>query len=325
MADGNRVYPVDYLVMHHSTGPVFPEASDREVQNWFSAVGKSRGYQNGAINPFHTIPGTNELSYAMAQYALHPYTKDGNKYGWRLTELISDPWNNVAWHAGNWPVNQRSIGIETCGNYVGQELPDKALMLVADFWRPQDQALGGKSLTWYHAQITATACPGMIANQINKLVDMQNDPTKWNKLLWPPVVVPPPVDTRSEWQKNMVDKADFQAYAQANGAKLVNLETGAVIKEFPTNTVFDISAETNVKGKAYFITAYSHSKGQPNGILASELGPEVKPVPPTPEVPVPPVVPPVTEPDYGKENNALLKQILEIVTAIWQKIAGVFK
>lgn len=193
MRDGSRVYPVDYLVMHHSTGPDFNNVNDDVVQARFSSVGKERGYQNGAINPFHTIPGSLIPSYAMAHYALRPFTKDGNKYGWRLTPLINEPWDNVAWHAGDWAINQRSIGIETCGNYLNQELPDAALMLVADFWRDQDQALNGKTLTWFHGQIVATACPGKIKYQIDKLVDMQNNPAKWNAQLWPPA--PPTTST----------------------------------------------------------------------------------------------------------------------------------
>ena len=31
--------------------------------------------------------------------------------------------NNVAWHAGNWPVNQRSIGIETSNSALGGQWP----------------------------------------------------------------------------------------------------------------------------------------------------------------------------------------------------------
>lgn len=39
----------------------------------------------------------------------------------------------------------------------------------------------------------------------------------------------------------------------------------------------------------------------------------------------PPVEPPKQDHDYGQENNTLLKQILEIVTNIFNKIIGVFK
>lgn len=328
MTDGNRLYPVNKLVMHHSTGPEFYNASDETVQRWFSVIGKARGYQNGAINPYHTFPGSTEPSYAQAHYALIRYDLDGNKYGFRLVQLIDDPFNNVAWHAGDWLINQQSIGIEVAGNFLDHQLDQKALMLVADFWRPQDQALGGATLTYYHGQITPTACPGQIQNQINDLVDMQNNPDKWNNILFPAPPPPPPVDTRPEWQKNLVDQVDFKAYAQKNGATLINLETGATIKSFPPNTVFDISAETNVGGKHYFISVYSHSKGQPNGIAVEELGPELKPEPvptPPPVDPKPDPVPPVTQPDWGEKNNILLQAILGIVNAIKSILDSVFK
>lgn len=189
--DGNRTYPVDLVVMHHAVSDFMVNWSDLQVQDWFSNVGKARGYNNGGINPNHEHPGRpGQLTYSQAHYCLHEYTADGNKYGWRLTLLIKRPMDNVAWHAGNWPVNQRSIGIETAGNYLNKQLPDKALMLIADTFRAHDAAIGGKLDIGFHKQFYATQCPGRIAENYDKMIDMFNNPKKWNDTLWPAPVTP---------------------------------------------------------------------------------------------------------------------------------------
>lgn len=191
MVDGNRSYPVNLIVMHHAVSDFMINWSDLQVQDWFSNVGKSRGYQNGAINPHHEHPGRpGQLTYSMAQYCLHEYTADNNKYGFRLTTLINKPFDNVAWHAGVWSVNQRSLGIETAGNYLNGVLPDKALMLIADTFRAHDKSIGGLLDIGFHKQFYATACPGRIAEQYDKIIDMFNNPKKWNDALWPPAPKP---------------------------------------------------------------------------------------------------------------------------------------
>lgn len=187
MNDGQRVYPVDYFFLHHSTGPDFVNAEDIEVQDWYSNTGKARAYNNGAINPMHEHPSrSGQLTYAQAQFTLREYTKDGNKYGWRLTDLIARPWQNVAWAVGNWDYNVKSSSVEVCGNYLYKTLPEKALMCLADFLRGIDQELGGSLKVWLHKEVYATACPANISNQRDTLIDMINNPAKWNAILWPP-------------------------------------------------------------------------------------------------------------------------------------------
>lgn len=191
MVDGDRVYPVEYHFLHHSTGPKFKNASDIEVQDWYSNTGKARAYSNGAVNPRHEHPGRpGQLTYAQAQFALREYNLDGNKYGWRLTDLIKNPYANVAWAVGNWWYNQRSCSTEICGNYLNEVLPDKALMLLADYLRGIDSELvaagyAGGVQVWLHQEVYATACPGRIKEQRDKVVDMINNPAKWNAILWP--------------------------------------------------------------------------------------------------------------------------------------------
>lgn len=202
MNDGQRIYPVDYFFLHHSTGPDFVNASDIEVQDWYSNNGKARAYNNGAINPMHEHPSRpGELTYAQAQFTLREYSLDGNKYGWRLTDLIARPWQNVAWAVGNWDYNVKSSSVEICGNFMGKVLPEKALMCMADFLRGIDEELGGALKVWLHQEVYATACPGRIKEQRDTLVDMINNPAKWNAVLWP---IAPVATTTTETQEIVI-------------------------------------------------------------------------------------------------------------------------
>lgn len=213
MADGHRVYPVDYVVLHHSVGPEFGNSSDLEVQDWFDQIGRNRGYA-GVAHSYHSHPQRNKETFAQAHLALRAYTQDGNKYGWRLTPLMQDIWNNVAWHAGNWPINQRSIGIETCGNYSDHPLPEKALMLVADYFRAHDKSIGSKLQITAHKQFSATACPGQIFNQREIIIDMINNADKWNQKLWPS----DPVPTGDSLYRIMKDDVQIGAFREKKNA-----------------------------------------------------------------------------------------------------------
>lgn len=191
MNDGQRIYPVDIFVLHHSTGPQFANTPDLTIQDWFSDIGKNRAYQGGGINPMHEHPGRpGQLTYAQAQFAGAP--DSSNKYNYKLVDLIARPWGNVAWHAGNWAINQQSCGLECCGDYSNALLEDRQLMCIADFLRIIDRELvaGGYPNgieVMLHSEIYATACPGRIREQRDKLVDMINNPAKWNAIVFPPV------------------------------------------------------------------------------------------------------------------------------------------
>src|SRR5687767_4502587 len=123
MADNQRIFPVDKVVLHHAVSDEMHNWDDIAVSKWFSSIGRNRGYA-GVARSNHFDPDEGWETYSQAHWCLHKYDKDGNKYGWRLTLLIADPDNNVAWHAGNWAVNQSSYGIEVAGNYLDKTLPD---------------------------------------------------------------------------------------------------------------------------------------------------------------------------------------------------------
>lgn len=331
MNDGNRVYPVNKLIMHHAVSDNMENWDDLAVQDWFSNVGKARGYSNGAVNPYHEHPGRpGQLTYSMAQYCLRRYTKDGNKYGWRLTELIKDPFQNVAWHCGNWGANQTSIGIETAGEYSSSDIDDKALMLVADtLARPWDEELGGGLYIYGHKDWFATACPGRIYDKLNTLIDMTNDVEKWTNALWPPQVPPPapaPAPTTKEVPaaKELPVKVTF--YANQDNTSVWDLTTNPdykAVKLLKKDEPFEAFATIDFNGSVYYTTKYSFDRGNRHGVNRADV--HEAPVVVAPPVIVPPVVVPPKEPevtpvpepetptpeapDYDKENNSILKDI----------------
>ncbi len=184
-SDGHRKYPVNTLVMHHAVSDFMVNWSDLKVQDWFDRIGRGRGYK-GVARSYHAHPRRNKETFSQAHYGAHIYTANKNKYGYRLTILMKDIFNNVAWHAGNWAINQRSLGAENAGNYVNRKLNNKQLMLYADTLRNHDRkVLKGNLKILCHNQISATACPGKICSQVPTLIDMFNNPAKWNAKLWP--------------------------------------------------------------------------------------------------------------------------------------------
>lgn len=276
MADGHRRYPVDLVVMHHSVGSEFVNASDLTVQDWFDVVGKGRGYKNVAHSK-HRHPRRNKETFSQAHYGLHKYTLNRNKYGWRLTLLMKDVFNNVAWHAGNWDINQRSLGIETCGNYVGKRLPDKALMLVADTFRAHDKSIGGILDIKYHRYYSATACPGLIASQVNTIIDMINNPAKWNAKLWPKPKPPAPKPK----PETIFDKvvSDPKVVTLYFNTPLVKLPTKERIKVLPKGTKVEVAGTYG----AYYISKWAYANKQNNFFEQKFTIAPPAPEPPPPE------------------------------------------
>lgn len=309
MVDGNRVYPVDYFFLHHSVGSDFKDAEDIEVQDWYSNIGKARGYGNGAINPHHEHPSRpGQLTYAMAQFTLREYTKDGNKYGWRLTDLIKNPWANVAWAVGNWHYNQRSCSVEVCGDYRNKVLPDKALMCLADFLRGIDQELinaghSGGINVWLHSEVFSTECPARIREQRDKVVDMINNPDKWNAVLFPPQ---PTVVTKEEIVTETIpfstEKTPHDRLPVGQTKVIVEGETGV-------KTITYAVTYTNGKETSRTLKSEAVTKPPVNEVIA--VGTSVEPVPPTD--PTPETNTPDTR-SWVELLRELLKRLLDWVT-----------
>lgn len=185
MADINRK-TVDYLVLHHAVTPTWENKSKKELAQWFSDNGFVRGYgsnpanYSGLINPY-----TGAKSYSQAHFAgqrVDASTPDATdaerKAGFRLVPLVNDVWGQITWHAGNWEINRASIGIECLGDYRNYTLRDGDCRVIADFWRPQDQKLGGATAIAGHNEIVATACPARIMEMRDTIVNYVNNPPK---------------------------------------------------------------------------------------------------------------------------------------------------
>lgn len=182
MADINRK-TVDFLVLHHAVSPTWENKSREEIINWFSDSGFSRGYGSNPENWSGLYKPNGERSYSQAQLAgqrvdssTPDATDDERKKGYRLIELVQDIWGQICWHAGNWDINTRSIGIENLGDYREISLRDNDCNVIADFWRSQDRALGGATQIVGHKEVsdTSTACPCNIMNSRQRILDLVN-------------------------------------------------------------------------------------------------------------------------------------------------------
>lgn len=185
MADINRK-TVDYLVLHHAVTPLWTNKSKKEIAQWFSDNGFKRGYESnparwsGLYNPY-----TGAKSYSQAHFAGQrvdsstPDATDKERVaGFRLVPLVKDVWGQITWHAGNWEINRASIGIECLGDYRNYTLRDGDCRVIADFWRPQDVKLGGRTAVIGHQEVAATACPARIMEKRATIVNYINNPPK---------------------------------------------------------------------------------------------------------------------------------------------------
>lgn len=108
--------------------------------------------------------------------SIHYAIGNDGSIGWGIDE------DEVAWHAGNWPINQKSIGIETSNSAVGGDWPvsqaafDSLCKLVADIAKRNNLGtlVSGQNIG-YHAMYAATACPGpTLKARFQELIDTAN-------------------------------------------------------------------------------------------------------------------------------------------------------
>lgn len=92
------------------------------------------------------------------------------------------PEGSIAWHCGNWPYNQTSIGIENVnsggaaqGWPVAEDTFDTLVELVTDIARRHGMLplQVGKNL-FGHKDVSATACPGVLHGRLQELADRVN-------------------------------------------------------------------------------------------------------------------------------------------------------
>jgi len=185
MADVNRL-PVDCFVLHHAVTPLWPEKSKAQLAQWFSDNGFARAYGSNAANWSGLInPYTGGRSYSQAHIAGQQVTSatpdataDERAMGFRWVPLVNDIWGQITWHAGNWEMNRKSIGIEMLGDYRNYTLRDFDCRVLGAFWRPQDLKFGGATAIFGHLEVSdaATACPARIMEKRDTVVGYCNNP-----------------------------------------------------------------------------------------------------------------------------------------------------
>jgi hypothetical protein len=105
----------------------------------------------------------------------------------------------------------------------------------------------------------------------------------------PNAPAPPPVDTRPEWEKNKKPVPAKTLYT-LNNAKLVDVNTMQVIKEYPLDTPMEIAGETSVGGNQFWFTLSSYTGNRPTGFLKADLK----------DAPTPPPAPEPEKPEWVK-------------------------
>ena len=101
---------------------------------------------------FESGPGT----------SAHYVAEDG-----RVACIVSP--KDIAWHAGNWPVNQRTIGIEC-----RPEMTDGDIETVAELIADLETHYGKSFLISGHKDHFNTSCPGRYYDNIQRIVDRVN-------------------------------------------------------------------------------------------------------------------------------------------------------
>ena len=185
MADANRL-TVDCFVLHHAVTPLWSEKSKAQLAQWFSDNGFARAYGSNPANwSGLTNPYTGARSYSQAHIAGQQVTsatpdatQSEKDAGFRWVQLVNDIWGQITWHAGNWEMNRKSIGIECLGDYRNYTLRDWDARVLGAFWRTQDLKLKGATAIFGHREVSdsSTECPARIMEKRDLVVQYCNNP-----------------------------------------------------------------------------------------------------------------------------------------------------
>lgn len=232
--------------------------------------------------------------------------------GRKVWQLVDD--KDRAWHAMNG--NHSTIGIELDPRCRDSDY-DVAAEVIANLWKHY-----GKLPLYPHKHwVSSTACPG---NYNMKRLQREAE-AKLN----------PPKKTPAKPKKKSVPAATklpkkLNFTAKLTKTSVWDLETNPnykAVKTLNKGDKFIAYGQIKFNDRIYYVTEYSFSKGLKTGINQADLVPvKVEPKPVVKPVPEPAPTKPVTEkPDYAEENNKLLKQLLQLVQSILDKINSIFK
>lgn len=266
MADAQRM-TVDRGLLHHAVTPLWSDKSKAWLAQWFSDNGFARAYGSnsanwsGLINPF-TGGRSYSQTHAVGQ-RVDASTPDATAAeraaGYRVFYIVQDPRGQITWHAGDWTMNRRSIAIENLGDYRNYALRDGDCKVIADFFRPLDQAVGGALHILLHNEVYATACPARIAEGRQKVIDYINNP--------PAAPKPPTPPAAPKWEPMIVPRS---MRAPAN-VSVIDLSTGQKAGSIAAGADTPFVEKKEQNGKLYVRSQWSKTNGKNWGVLFDNL------------------------------------------------------
>lgn len=213
-------------------------------------------------------------------------------------------YSDAAWHAGSAWGNARTIGIELDPRGRAEDI-DTVAEVIADI----RSAFGDVPLYW-HSYFTATACPGVYKNLLEKIDQLSY--TKQSNAQWgqvteknpkaPQPTTPAPEKPADNLLK-VLDSSGKQvaAYSVEANAYRRWVEDGKTGKIMQNGK--DVTGQLIAK-----YTTPSPTTKDPDGTKQPDSG-----------------TPAADRPDYSEANNTILKQILTIVQTILEKLTSIFK
>lgn len=243
------------------------------------------------------------------------------------------PLNRNGWHAGdgNGTGNRNSIGIEICYSLSGGARFTKAEENAAKFTAQLLKERGWDiSRVKKHQDWSGKYCP-------HRTLDMG-----WQRFLnmvqaeLTPKPAPTPVPTITYAQ---IPKKSIELIRDANlwDFNFTDWSKAKAVKGYKKGEKIDniVAIATNAVGAKYYVSEYSLGKKITNGFNINDAKdwkapapvepPIIPPEKPDPIEPTPEPTPEPEKPDYAEENNSLLKQILQLVQLIVDKITSIFK
>ena len=301
------------------------------IASWYAAAATNQTAGRGGkaidrITIHHTAALNNTLRYLWADPA-----RNGSSHFFVSDSVIEQyvDTDNTAWTNGNFDSNQRSITIETNGDwrngYHNQGTLNNLKRLLVELRRHYPHT----RITYHMDESsTITLCPADLKHKGYAL-------TEWNNawaVLNPPAPTPTPTPTPAITYEPIAKK-QIQLIRDANlwNFNFIKWSDAKSVGSYPTGYVVSnvVAIATNALGAKYYMTEYSYNNGTiraTNGYNVTDVKdyttppvviPPTEPTPPpvVPPVPVPPPVPPLDD-----DTSNFLKSLVVALSAIIKSI-----
>lgn len=246
------------------------------------------------------------------------------------------PLDRNGWHAGDGAYgagNRKGIGIEICYSLSGGARFDQA----------------EKNATWLIAKLLHERGWGL--DRVKKHQDFMNKycPHRtldygWQRFLDMVKVELDKLNTPKNPPKPAITYQPIpkKKVRLVRDANLIDFSTGRAVKGYVVGEIIEVVAIATIKDSKFYMTNYSYDNGKirtTKGFRVEDCEDEKveEPKPIAPSAPSDPKTPSKTnnsekadsssegETDYPKENNALLKKIVELLSWVVDKLKSIFK